>query len=122
MKALVQYNDFIGSSAADISDHTDLNKFIATRGVDTDRYLAVGARFYSNYSHGFSASIICIDKEQSTEKKKHIVKLSFGKKIDRTEFFELFKRFEVIITNKDSGYIDQDIDEEVTMNDKSLKK
>lgn len=63
MKASVQYNDFIGTSAADISDHTNLNEFLASRGVDTDRYNAIGASFYVGYSDFFSASIICIDNE-----------------------------------------------------------
>lgn len=69
MKASVQYNDFIGTSAADISDHTDLNKFLSSRGVDTDRYDAIGASFYVCYSDFFSASVICIDQEQSTSDK-----------------------------------------------------
>jgi len=77
MKAEVQYNDFIGTAAADVSDHTDLNKFLAKRGVDIGQYEAIGAKFFSWYTEGFSASIICIDKEKSTDTKKHVVRIDF---------------------------------------------
>jgi len=118
MKASVQYNDFIGTSAADINDHTNLNKFLASRGVDTDRYDAIGASFYAGYSDFFSASIICIDKEQSTAEKKHIVKIGFEAEFDKDEFFDLFKRFYVVISKKYDGYQDQEIDEEITVDDR----
>jgi hypothetical protein len=122
MKASVQYNDFIGTSAADISDHTNLNEFLATRGVDTKRYDAIGASFYAGYSDFFSASIICIDKEQSTEEKKHIVKIRFEAEFDKDEFFDLFKRFEVVISKKYDGYQEQEIDEEITVDDGQAKE
>jgi len=118
MKASVQYNDFIGTSSADINDHTNLNKFLASRGVDTDRYDAIGASFYAGYSDFFSASIICIDKEQSTAEKKHIVKIGFEAEFDKDEFFDLFKRFYVVISKKYDGYQDQEIDEEITVDDR----
>lgn len=38
MKATTQYTDFEGTAAADISDHTDLTKFLQSRGIDTKRY------------------------------------------------------------------------------------
>ena len=76
MKASVQYNDYLGSSAADISDHTTLNKFIENRGVSTERYNAIGAEFYAGYSDFFTASIICEDKEVSALK-MNLLKTSF---------------------------------------------
>lgn len=113
MKADVQYNDFIGTSAADISDHIDLNKFLESRGVDTDRYDSIGASFYAGYSDFFSASIICIDKQKSTDDKPYIVSISFEDEFDKEEFFDLFKRFNVIISTKYGGYQNREIDEEV---------
>ena len=115
MKADVQYNDFIGTSAADISDHTDLNKYLESRGVDTNRYNSIGARFYSSYDFSFSASIICIDKQKSTTEKQHIVSISFEKDIDRDEFFDLFKRFNVVITTQFGAYENKEIDERITI-------
>jgi len=82
MKASVQYNDFIGTAAADISDHTSLNEFLGSRGVDLVRYNAIGARFYASYNDGFRASIICIDNQKSSEKGRYIVSLSFEESFD----------------------------------------
>mgnify|MGYP000741847671 CR=1 FL=1 len=118
MKARVSYEDFIGTSSADISDHSDLKQFLVTRGVDVERYVAIGASFYAGYSDFFSASIICIDNEQSTENKKYIVKIGFEEDFDKDEFFDLFKRFNVVVTRKYRGYHDQEIDEEFTIDDR----
>lgn len=120
MKASVQYNDFIGTVAADISDHTSLNEFLGSRGVDLDRYNAIGARFYANYNDGFTASIICVDNQKSSEKEKYIVSLSFEEPFDEDEFFDLFKRFEVLITVKNDGYQDREINDEVIVDDRGI--
>ena len=118
MKANTQYNDFIGTSAADISDDSNLDTFLKARGVDTERYQSIGAEFFSGYAHHFSASIICIDHENSTSDKKHIVELSFEVEVSREEFFNMFKRFSVIITNKYGGYQNQEVDEQITIDDR----
>jgi hypothetical protein len=114
MKASVQYGDFEGTVSADISDHEDLNDFLNSRGVDTKRYEAIGASFYSSYTD-FSACIICIDNEQSTIDKRHLVEIEFETEINNEEFFDLFKRFKVILTSKCH---DQDIDEYITFDDR----
>jgi hypothetical protein len=119
MKVTVQYNDFIGTAAADISDHTDLNKFLASRGIDTDRYEAIGASFYYGYSDFFSASIICIDRQQSTKSNKFITKISFEDEFDREEFFDLFKRFNVVISTKHGNYSELEVKEEITFDDRT---
>ncbi|MCF6133456.1 hypothetical protein [Flavobacterium wongokense] len=111
MKASVQYDDFVGTAAADISDHTNLKKFLEAKNVDTERYQAIGVSFYCGYSRFFSASVICIDNEQSTAENKYIVKMGFD--IDKDEFFNLFKRFNVIISQKHGGYENLEIDEEI---------
>lgn len=115
MKADVQYNDFVGTAAADISDHTDLNKYLESKGVDINRYNSIGVRFYSSYNFSFSASIICIDKKKSTAEKQHIVLVSFEKNIDRDDFFDLFKRFNVVITSQFGDYENKEIDERITI-------
>jgi uncharacterized protein YjbK len=104
MKADVTYNDFIGTVAADISDHTDLNEFLKTRGVDTHRYEAIGASFYAGYEDFFTGSIICLDKEQSTADKPYTVEMSFENEITQEQFFSLFKRLNVVFTLKHSDY------------------
>lgn len=104
MKANVQHHDFFGSAAADISDHTDLQKFLESRGVDTTRFKAVGAGFYNGYEASFSGFIICKDNQKSTEDRDQLIRLNFEKEITRDEFFSLFKRFEVLITSKHGSY------------------
>ena len=99
MKASVQYNDFIGTAAADISDYTGLSQFIASRNVDTEKYDAIGVELHANYGDSFSASFICVDKEQSTNEKKPLVKIRFEAAISKEEFFDLFKRFNVVLTS-----------------------
>lgn len=122
MNASVQYNDFIGTAAADISDHSNLNDFLANRGVDISKYDAIGASFSTGYSNYISVAIICIDKEQSTENKKHIVKLKFESKFEISEFLDLFKSFEVVITNNHSGYPESEIDESIRIDDREESK
>jgi hypothetical protein len=121
MKASVQYNDFKGTAAADISDHTSLNNFIENRGVDINRYKAIGAEFYSGYSDYFSASFICEDKELSTEQKKHFVGINFENDISKDEFFELFKRFNVVIKERFGGLENLEIEEVITIDDRNPK-
>lgn len=118
MKASVQYNDFIGTAAADRSDSGWIDRILKERGVDIERFEAIGVSFYSGYSQFFSASIICLDKEKSTEKKDYIVSIGFENEFTREQFFNLFKRFKVIITNKYQGFENHEIDEEITFDDR----
>lgn len=117
MKANVQYNDFIGTSAADISDHTDLNKFLEHKGIDTKRYDSIGASFYAGYSEFFNMSIICLDKYKSENDSPYIVSISFEEEIGKEFFFDLFKRFNVIIISKYNNYSLEKINEEISFND-----
>ena len=54
MKASTQYNDFIGTEAADISDHSNLKDFLNSRRGETDRFEPVGAIFYHGYADFFN--------------------------------------------------------------------
>lgn len=117
MKASVQYNDFIGTAAADISDHIFLSKFLEDRGVDIERYTAIGAEFYNGEGGYFSASIICKDN-QTEEGENSIVKISFEDEFKPSEFFSLFKRFNVIITQRHGNYETQEIRETIYFDDR----
>ena len=122
MKASTQYNDFIGTAAADISGHTNLSDFLNNRGVDTDRYKPIGANFYHSYSGFFSGSIICIDSQQSFDDNPYIVQIHFEAEFTHEEFFNLFKRFNAVVTLKHGGHQDHDIDEEITIDDRDQSK
>lgn len=117
MKATTQYTDFKGTAAADISDHYDLEAFLKSRGVDTNRYEAIGAEFYHGEGDFFSATIICLDNENSTKENPYISNLSFESGVTYDEFFGLFKRFNVILTKKYGGYEENEINENVTIDD-----
>ncbi|MEP4091630.1 hypothetical protein [Reichenbachiella sp.] len=118
MKADTQYNDFIGTAAADISDHFNLNDFLKSRKVDIERFDAVGASFYHGYSDFFSASIVCIDKTKSSNETPYLVNIEFEKAFSHKEFFDLFKRFNVMISKKHGGVQNLDIQEEIIIDDR----
>lgn len=118
MKATTQYTDFKGTAAADISDHYDLEAFLKDRGVDTDRYQAIGVEFYHGEGDFFSATIICVDKENSTDENPYISNLSFENGITSEDFFGLFKRFEVVLTKKYGGYEEYEINESIIIDDR----
>lgn len=109
MKASVQYNDYRGTVAADISDYALLSDYLKDRGVDVDRYEPIGVRFYSGYSEYVSVNFICID-HQSDERKA--VTLKFEKNLSALEFLDLFKRLEIILTfAKGRDYSDWDLED-----------
>lgn len=117
MKASTQYNDFIGTAAADISDHSNLTDFLSSRGVDIERYEPIGASFYNGYADFFNGSIICIDNQQSTNNNPYIVKIHFNTEFTHEEFFNLFKRFNAVVTRRHGGHQDREINEEITIED-----
>ncbi|GAB3527679.1 hypothetical protein GCM10027443_04520 [Pontibacter brevis] len=104
MKANVHHHDFFGSAAADISERITLQKFLESKGVDTERYEAVGAGFDVGQEEPFSGFIICRDNQKSTEERDQLIRLHFEKEINQEEFFSLFKRFEVLLTATKGGY------------------
>lgn len=108
MKAKVQYNDFIGTVAADISDYTDLNKFIKDKGADTERFYAIGASYYSSYNGEPNISIICKDRDKNNE----LINLRF-ENISKEDFFNLFKRLDVVIS--EHGYENLEIVEDIEL-------
>lgn len=115
MKANTLYNDFIGTSAADISDHMNLNEFLEKQGVDLNCFEAIGATFITGINNSFTASILCIDKEKSTSNEKFITKIGFNKGFNNEDFFNLFKRFEVVITSKTGNYNNIEINEDIIL-------
>jgi hypothetical protein len=98
MKASAQYNDFKGTSAADISDHEKLEGVLDRLGVDTSRYKAVGARFFSGTNGFFSGSILAEDQQKSSDGESHVVEISV--ELDRAAFFDMFKRLDVVLVSR----------------------
>ena len=101
MKASVQYNDFIGTAAADISDfyQTSLQNYLVNsyEQYDGDRYECYGCSiFISGQQIQPQGNIVFVCKDKIENK---YVKFCPLKDITLDEIFSLFKRFEVVIGN-----------------------
>ena len=110
MKASVQYNDFVGRSAADISDFQNLYAYLEQNDVNTKRYRPIGVEFYTgNTNDVVNFSVICIDEEGEKTK---AVKISFEHKTIQ-DVISLFKRLCVVFTQSD--YTDYELVDEPIM-------
>lgn len=120
MKADVSYNDFIGTVAADISDHIcppgqenliSIGKYFK---IDESKFEVVGLSIYG--PEGFSISLICIDKERSTAEKDYLVSISVEVKNEKVILDKIFKRLHFVLYDKyDKKYINRGIDEELRL-------
>ena len=97
MKAKTRYNDFTGTAAADISYNTNLNEFLQTYNIDTERFFPIGAQFQTGDSGSFYVSIICEEKREDSN--GEVVNIEFFNEITHEMFFSLFKRFKVVVAN-----------------------
>ena len=105
MKASTQYNDYKGTAAADVSDYLFIRDYLKDRGVDIERYEPVGFELYTGYSNFVSYRFICKDNYSDENR---LVKIGFESKDNISDFLDLFKRFNVVLTwNKsDINYAD----------------
>lgn len=122
MKADVQYNDFIGTAAADISDFLgskygdDLESFGKYFKIDETRFKIIGVSIYGTDS--FYISFLCVDKQKSTEEKEHIVSMSIDIENEKEILDFLFKRLHIVLHSKfDDKYPSMEYDEEVNYSD-----
>ncbi|WP_420386706.1 hypothetical protein [Roseivirga sp.] len=123
MKASVQYNDFKGTVAADISDFLggpsngdDLRSIGKYFNLNEDRFTIVGLSVYGTTN--FYVSLICVDKERSSEEKEHIVSMSYDIENEREILGILFKRLHIVLHDRyDSKYPSLEYDEEVRFSD-----
>lgn len=115
MKATVQYNDYVGSTAADISDFITLEKYLEEIDVDITRYRPIGAKFFTSYGDGCNVSIICEDMTNDNS----LVELRLDE-MSISDFFSLFKRLEVVLHLK--RFEDKSITQSITINIDPIKK
>ncbi len=84
--------------------------------MDENRFTPVGISLYG--TNGFSVSILCIDKDQSTPEKEHIVSMSYDVENEREIINVFFKRLNTVLPDKfDNKYPELDYDEEVRYTD-----
>lgn len=102
MKASVQYNDLLGSSAADVSDYyqSSLQNYLVKTYAqyDGDRYVCKGCTIWvsgQQVTPQGNIAFVCYDKVED----KYV---KFYPEIDLSlnDIFSLFKRFEVVLGNK----------------------
>lgn len=98
MKAKVQYNDIVGTAAADISDYylNSLTEYLKSnfKNFDSGRYTCVGCEFYASYGQYPNVYFVCKDNKDSSYR---IFKPN--KEYTLEDFFEMFKRFSITIGN-----------------------
>lgn len=112
MKASVQYDDLVGTSAADVSDvyKASLQNYLvgSYESYDGDRYVCCGCKVYvfgQDEKPSGNIAFICWDKVD-----KKYVSLNPLKDLTLDDIFALFKRFEVVIGN-DMESIEVDSDD-----------
>jgi len=119
MKASVQYNDLKGTAAADIADHfrrgslEDIGEYF---NLDTNRFKIVGISLHG--TEDLYISLICVDKEKSTNEKEHIVDIYIDNKDKKGVLSTIFKRLNIVLHNRhDVKYTEMECDEEVSYDD-----
>ncbi|MDM1045373.1 hypothetical protein HX004_11465 [Myroides sp. 1354] len=129
MKAKVQYNDFKGTVAADISDMIAVNKgnYISSIGeyfgVDQERFKVVGVSLQG--IQDFELTMLCVDREKSTPFKDHLVKMQFDLDAEgqKRMLGLLFKRLNVVLFDSgEENYETDNYDEVVNYADHHQKE
>lgn len=106
MKADVQYNDFTGTVAADISDYlgskfgSDIESLGKYFGIDTNRFETIGISI-SGVKNKF-ISLYCKDKNRHESSKEFITKMAVPiSEEDKNDILEiLFKRLHLVLHSK----------------------
>ncbi|MBQ4386697.1 MAG: hypothetical protein II822_03725 [Prevotella sp.] len=99
MKASTQYDDYVGTCAADISDHKNLTNLLSDWGVSTERFYPVGVKFYCGETGQCNLSVLCNDKESHDGS---IAEICYVREPGYSiqDVMSLFKRFQVIMTSE----------------------
>ena len=110
--ASVQYNDLSGSVAADIADKVDPSRWLTDKNLIDEGELVVGISMYSGENHGSHedpvyAIFLVTDLKgynnipemlESIDGPIQVRKIEVN--MNLTDFFALFKRFELTISTK----------------------
>lgn len=98
MRAETQYEDFIGTVAADFNADDSFVEFCRAVDIDLNRYKPVGFRFHCSYGK-FDTAIHCQDLHEA---KPYLVELKF--KCEPIEvFFHLFRALQVVAYDRTCG-------------------
>jgi hypothetical protein len=103
--AHVQYDDWKGSAAADDADGRAIRKYLRDNGLLGDGEFVVGFELYSGESHfavrafiieagNYEGAVKEVTQSEPLQTKVRELPLS------RDQFFDLFKRFNIVLTQK----------------------
>ncbi len=96
MIACVQYNDLIGTAAADVADcyFNSLQKYLVDSysSYDGDRFSCRGCSVYISERNCAFVAFVCLDRDTN-----EFVKFATPEPWSPESFFELFKRFEIVV-------------------------
>ena len=96
MIAKVQYNDFTGTAAADVSDFyiNSMDEYIRSLSdkYDMSRYHCVGCEFWIAGTDELGIVFYCNDLQE-----KKVIPLSFNRSFKINELFNMFKRLSIVI-------------------------
>lgn len=109
--AAVQYGDFKGTAAADKSDNHDLRKYLESKNLINEGEFLVGVEMYSGEVHGpeqnkpvhVTVLLTKLDKFETVKaaiesgKPLNVREVRF--ELSLSQFFGMFKRFEICISN-----------------------
>ena len=118
MKANTQYDDLLGTSAADISygfKEQSLSEIADSFGINRQRFELIGLSLYG--PGDFSLSFLCLDLEKSTDEKEHIVSMMFD--VEKEDILNLlFERLSIVLHAKyDEKYPILEYNEEIRYTD-----
>lgn len=95
MKAETQYNDFVGTIAAEFNNDNSFVEFCRVAGVDLEQYNPIGFRFHDSYGK-FDIAVICISKIAEDEK---LVEIKL-ERISIEDFFHLFRSLSFVVCDR----------------------
>ena len=118
MKASTQYDDLVGTSAADISyglRHQNLEEIANALDLDQDRFELIGLSLSG--TRELSLSLLCVDRERSDDENEYLVSMAIEEDIENV-LNVLFERFSVVLHARfDDRYPNMDYNEEVRFSD-----
>lgn len=101
MKASVQYGDFKGTAAADVSDllatygGNDFSSVSKYLNLDEERFKLIGVSIFGTGEFGLE--LICVDKNKSTTENECIIKLFYNVENKKEILSILFKRLRIVL-------------------------
>ena len=98
MKAKVQYNDFTGTAAADISDLwiNSIDEYLANASphYNRDEYSCIGCELYVAGDNGLDIIFYCRHVKHG-----EIVPIRLNRDVNTSELCNIFKRLSIVIGN-----------------------